>query len=104
KVKLTSIPTFGIPFKFGFYIGTWNYLKHTHTIKQEGYTEYPGRAFKAPFLNKWLVAVSDPAMIEEVQLALKDVLSLSETANSVNNVLMGSTKLSLSSVHDRCFS
>ncbi|KAJ6561500.1 cytochrome P450 [Mycena vulgaris] len=79
--KLASIPTFGVPFKFGFYVGAWSYLKNARTITHEGYAKYPQGIFKVPLLNQYLVIVTSPTMIEEVRHAPKEVLSGSKIAN-----------------------
>ncbi|KAJ7449179.1 cytochrome P450 [Mycena latifolia] len=83
RSRLDNIPTFGVPFRFGFYIGSWNYIKRAHTITQDGCAKYPGVAFKVPLINRWLVVITGREMIDDIRRASVEQLSLDEAANSL---------------------
>ncbi|KAJ7269703.1 cytochrome P450 [Mycena rebaudengoi] len=56
--KIDAIPSVGVPGgPFGFYIGSWNYIKDGRAITEEGHAKYPNKAFKVAMANRWLVIV-----------------------------------------------
>ncbi|KAJ7461749.1 cytochrome P450 [Mycena galericulata] len=82
--SLNDIPSVGIPSgPFGFYVGAWNYIKNARAITEEGYLKYPGKAFKVPFANRWLVILNGRTLIEDLRKAPDDALSLAEGTNSL---------------------
>ncbi|KAF7351318.1 Cytochrome P450 monooxygenase 51 [Mycena sanguinolenta] len=79
---LDAIPSFGIPsYPFGFYVGSWNYVKNGRAITEEGYLKYPGKAFKVALANRWLVLLNGRTLIDDLRKA-DDSLSVAEAANS----------------------
>ncbi|KAJ7760789.1 cytochrome P450 [Mycena olivaceomarginata] len=81
---LDAIPSVGIPsYPFGFYVGAWNYIKNGRAITEEGYLQYPGKAFKVALANRWLVLVHGRTLIEDVRKAPDEFLSVAEATNSL---------------------
>lgn len=101
---MDAIPSVGVPsYPFGFYAGAWNYIKNGRAITEEGYLkvgikfpvgidsktidafvcQYPGKAFKVAFANRWLVVLNGQTLIEDVRKAPDESLSVSEATNSV---------------------
>ncbi|KAJ7157791.1 cytochrome P450 [Mycena filopes] len=81
--KLGSIPTVGAS---NFYIGSWNFLKHAHTILEEGNTKHPNKAFKVPLFRGWMVIVTGPTMVEDIRKAPEELLSSRVVSNSFLNL------------------
>ncbi|KAJ7760790.1 cytochrome P450 [Mycena olivaceomarginata] len=81
---LDAIPSVGIPsYPFGFYVGAWNYIKNGRAITEEGYLQYPGKAFKVALANRWLVLIHGRTLIEDVRKAPDEFLSVAEATNSL---------------------
>ncbi|KAJ6472648.1 cytochrome P450 [Mycena vulgaris] len=81
---LDSIPSVGVPRgPFGFYRGAWAFLQNARAVTKEGYLKYPGKAFKVPFANRWLVVLNGPTLIEDFRKAPLDTLSFDEGTNAV---------------------
>ncbi|KAK7044805.1 cytochrome P450 [Favolaschia claudopus] len=81
---LKAIPSVGIPHHpFGFYAGAWNYIQNGRSITEEGYRQYPGKAFKVAFVNRWLVLLNGRALIEDLRKAPDEYLSVAEATNSL---------------------
>ncbi|KAJ6487829.1 cytochrome P450 [Mycena sanguinolenta] len=79
---LDAIPSFRIPsHPFGFYVGSWNYIKNGRAITEEGYLKYPGKAFKVALANRWLVLLNGRTLIDDFRKA-DDSLSVAEATNS----------------------
>ncbi|KAJ7108676.1 cytochrome P450 [Mycena epipterygia] len=84
---LNAIPSVGIPSgPFGFYIGAWNYIQNGRVITEEGYLKYPGKPFKVALANRWLVLVNGPMLIDDLQKAPDEYISLGEAVNSLLNL------------------
>ncbi|KAF7360228.1 Cytochrome P450 [Mycena venus] len=84
RSPLEAIPSVGIPdYPFGFYVGSWNYIKHGRAITEEGFHKYPGKAFKVALANRWLVLVNGRSLIDDIRKAPDDFLSISEATNSL---------------------
>ncbi|KAJ7269665.1 cytochrome P450 [Mycena rebaudengoi] len=82
KSTLDAIPSLAVSGgPLGFYIGAWNYIENGRAITEEGYLKYPGRAFKVPLVNRWLVIINGREMIEQFRKAGDDQVSVSESAN-----------------------
>ncbi|KAJ7269688.1 cytochrome P450 [Mycena rebaudengoi] len=84
KSKIDAIPSVGVPGgPFGFYIGSWNYIKDGRAITEEGHAKYPNKAFKVAMANRWLVIVCGRENIQRLQKAADDELSPSEAINAL---------------------
>ncbi|KAI0778804.1 cytochrome P450 [Trametes elegans] len=84
---LHAIPTVGgssIPFLS--YVSAWTFMLNGKRYAEEGYKKYPRSAFKVPLLDKWMVILSGPKMVEEVRLAPDEVLSFSESVEQVMQI------------------
>ncbi|KAF7378406.1 Cytochrome P450 monooxygenase 51 [Mycena sanguinolenta] len=77
---LDAIPSFGIPsYPFGFYVGSWNFIKDGRAILKQGYLKYRGQPFKVALANQWLVLLSGQRLIEDIRNA-DDSLSFTDSA------------------------
>ncbi|KAF7345271.1 Cytochrome P450 [Mycena sanguinolenta] len=77
---LDAIPSFGIPsYPFGFYVGSWNFIKDGRAILEQGYLKYRGQPFKVALANRWLVLLSGQRLIEDIRKA-DDSLSFADSA------------------------
>ncbi|KAI0778803.1 cytochrome P450 [Trametes elegans] len=77
---LHAIPTVGgssVPFLS--YLSARKFMPNGKRYIEEGYKKYPRSAFKVPLLDKWMVILSGPKMVEEVRLTSDKVLSFSES-------------------------
>ncbi|KAJ3488343.1 hypothetical protein NLI96_g2934 [Meripilus lineatus] len=80
---LHAIPTIG-PSAPGFsYIGAFSMLKHAKEMLHEGYLKYKGDIFKIPLIDRWLVVVSGPELIEELRKMPDDKMSFIEAATDL---------------------
>ncbi|KAJ3768555.1 cytochrome P450 [Lentinula raphanica] len=68
-MKLNAIPTVGSSGLFSSYISARKFKNHAREIILEGYTKYPGQAFKVPLPDRWEVIVSGREMIEDIKKA-----------------------------------
>ncbi|KAJ3765059.1 cytochrome P450 [Lentinula raphanica] len=67
--KLNAIPTVGYSGFFSSYISARRFKTHAPEIILEGYSKYPGQAFKVPLPDRWEVIVSGKEMIEDIRKA-----------------------------------
>ncbi|GAW00139.1 cytochrome p450 [Lentinula edodes] len=67
--KLNAIPTVGSSGLFSSYLSARRYKMHAREIIQEGYTKFPGQAFKVPLPDRWEVIVSGKQMMEDIKKA-----------------------------------
>ncbi|CAK5261946.1 unnamed protein product [Mycena citricolor] len=84
KSSLDRIPSVGVSSgPFGFYRGSWRYIKDARGITEEGCMRYPDKPFKVPFADRWLVLVSGPSFLEDIRKASDSELSQAEGANAL---------------------
>ncbi|KAJ7269673.1 cytochrome P450 [Mycena rebaudengoi] len=82
KCKLSMIPSVGVPpGLFGFYIGSWHLIKNGRAMAEEGYAKYPGRVFKLPLGNRWIVIVNGREVLEQLRKARDDEVSVTDAGN-----------------------
>ncbi|KAJ3970554.1 cytochrome P450 [Lentinula raphanica] len=67
--KLNAIPTVGHSGFFLSYISARKFKTHAREIILEGYSKYPGQAFKVALPDQWEVIVSGREMIEDIRKA-----------------------------------
>lgn len=83
---LDAIPTIGPSGYLTSWLGVINLYRSGPKMIQEGYTKYKGKLFKVPDINRWIVIVSRPNMIDELRNAPDDVLSFTAATNDVVSV------------------
>ncbi|EPQ60474.1 cytochrome P450 [Gloeophyllum trabeum ATCC 11539] len=83
---LDGIPTVGPSAPLASYIGAIRWLYDAPRMVQEGYDKYKGRAFKVANIDRWMVIVSGPKLIDEVRRAPDDVLSFTEATNDMLSI------------------
>ncbi|KAJ7167136.1 cytochrome P450 [Mycena crocata] len=96
---LDAIPSAGIPSgPFGFYRGIFHYAKHGRAITEAAFKKYPGKAFKVPLGNRWLVIISrNRTSIEDFKNASEDCLSL---LGSFNDFFHMELTMGYEQIHD----
>lgn len=50
---------------------------------QEGVRKYQSAVFRVPFMDKWIVVISDPRLINDVRQARDDELSFYKAVDEV---------------------
>uniref|UniRef100_A0A0W0EXE4 Cytochrome P450 n=1 Tax=Moniliophthora roreri TaxID=221103 RepID=A0A0W0EXE4_MONRR len=75
RSKLNAIPTIGHNGIFSSYYTVWRFLFHGLEIIEEGCRKYPNRAFKFATMDKWVVVVNGPKLVDDIRRAPEDVLS-----------------------------
>ncbi|KAF8906748.1 cytochrome P450 [Gymnopilus junonius] len=76
--KLRHIPTVGSSGIISSYFDAFRFFRHAHEIIHEGYTKFPGSAFKVPTISRWTVVVSGQQMIDDIKRATDDQMSFEE--------------------------
>ena len=51
---------------------------------QEGVDKYPGRAFRVPLMDSWIVVISGRGLVDELRAAREDELSFRQAAERVS--------------------
>ncbi|KAH9914911.1 cytochrome P450 [Epithele typhae] len=78
---LRRIPTVGGPSApLLSYVGASNFIRDGTSIITEGYQKYYGSAFKVATLDRWIVIVSGPKMVEDLRKRPDDEVSFVEGA------------------------
>ncbi|CAL1693826.1 unnamed protein product [Somion occarium] len=82
-VNLYDIPTIGPSVPFLSYIGAIRLLSHAKDMLQEGYQKHKGGIFKIAMLDRWLVVVSGPKLVEELRKLPDEQVSFLEAAQDL---------------------
>ncbi|PIL34357.1 cytochrome P450 [Ganoderma sinense ZZ0214-1] len=81
---LNNIPTVGSSWVPGLsYLSAIALIRHLKEILQDGYTKYYGSAFKIPLMDRWMVIVSGPKMIEDIRRRPEYELSFTQAVESL---------------------
>ncbi|EEB93394.1 hypothetical protein MPER_07953 [Moniliophthora perniciosa FA553] len=86
RAKLDAIPTIGHNGIFSSYLTAWRYMFHGLEIMEEGCHKDPNRAFKFATMDKWLVIVNGPTLVDDIRHAPEDVLSFQEGFDEVRQI------------------
>ncbi|KAL0574353.1 hypothetical protein V5O48_007595 [Marasmius crinis-equi] len=78
--KLDTIPSVGHDGLLSW-ISAYKFVNGASSIMKEGYDRFPSRAFKVPLMDRWMVVVSGPEMLEDIRKAAEHQLSLREAFN-----------------------
>ncbi|KAF8887261.1 cytochrome P450 [Gymnopilus junonius] len=73
--KLEHIPTVGYSTPFLSVFSAIKFLFSGREIVEEGYIKYPGRVWKLPMLDEWLVVANGRQRVEDIRKASEDHLS-----------------------------
>ncbi|KAJ3556992.1 hypothetical protein NM688_g1715 [Phlebia brevispora] len=68
------------------YIGAHKYVNNAISILQEGYDKYKGGTFKVPMISRWLVVITGPKLVDEVQKLPDDKASFLEASADLSSV------------------
>ncbi|KAJ7871868.1 cytochrome P450 [Mycena olivaceomarginata] len=74
SAQLHTIPTMGPSGPLSSYRGALNYLRNAPKIIQTGYYKHKS-IFRVPYLDKWVVVLSSPELINDLRKARDDDLS-----------------------------
>ncbi|KAH8113854.1 cytochrome P450 [Phellopilus nigrolimitatus] len=80
KVEVPTLCSYGI---LGSYSGAYEFLVNAKAILNEGYKKYNLGTFKIPVLERWIVIVSKPELVEEIRKAPDDKFSFTEAAHDI---------------------
>ncbi|KAJ7580060.1 cytochrome P450 [Mycena floridula] len=81
--ELAHIPCVGHSGFLSSWISAVNFIKNGQDLYQEGYEKYPGRVFRVPLLDKWMLVVSGEDLINDVRTAPDDKLSILESGAEI---------------------
>ncbi|KAG6336144.1 hypothetical protein ID866_2954 [Astraeus odoratus] len=65
--KLDAIPTVGPSGHLSSYYGVAKFILHAKSMIQEGYERYKDGFFKVPTMNRWVVVITGPRLLEELR-------------------------------------
>ncbi|TBU22273.1 cytochrome P450 [Dichomitus squalens] len=82
---LNNIPTAGRFSSSNWlsYLAAFSFIRRGRETLQEGYRQYYGSAFKVALLDRWMVIISGPKMIEDIRRRPEDELSFTETVQTL---------------------
>ncbi|PAV19648.1 cytochrome P450 [Pyrrhoderma noxium] len=66
-----------------YYQGAYAFLKNARQTLLEGYKKYNYGTFKVPIIERWLVVINKPELIEEIRKAPDDVFSFLEASKEL---------------------
>ncbi|KAK0457764.1 cytochrome P450 [Desarmillaria tabescens] len=81
--QLRHIPTCGPSTPLLSYLGSLWFFFDATGVLQYGYNKFSNRVFKIAHLNRWMVVVASPELIEDLRRAPEDVLSFQEGVSEV---------------------
>ncbi|KAL4070778.1 cytochrome P450 [Scleroderma citrinum] len=66
-VTLDAIPSVGPSGHLSSYYGAARFILHAKSMIQEGYDQYKDGFFKVPMMNRWVVVITGPRLLEELR-------------------------------------
>ncbi|THU98964.1 cytochrome P450 [Dendrothele bispora CBS 962.96] len=75
KYKLKHIPTVGPDGILSSYVTVWKWIAESTKVVEEGYRLYPGRIFKIPSVDGWLIVLSSTKHVDDLRKASSEQLS-----------------------------
>ncbi|KAH7914791.1 cytochrome P450 [Hygrophoropsis aurantiaca] len=73
--SLNAIPTIGPSGRISSFFGAIKFIFHAQSMVQEGYEKYKGGVFKVPMLDRWLVVMSGPELVDALRKVPDEELS-----------------------------
>lgn len=73
--ELSAIPAIGPSGAISSWLGAVRFIKDASTMVQEGYQKHKGGMFRVPLIDRWVVVLTGPRLIEELRKVPKDELS-----------------------------
>ncbi|KIJ21932.1 hypothetical protein PAXINDRAFT_165267 [Paxillus involutus ATCC 200175] len=73
--KLDDIPAVGPSGHLSSYYGAAKFILHARTMIQDGYDLHNNKFFKVPMMDRWMVVMSGPKLVEEFRKIPDDKLS-----------------------------
>ncbi|KAI0071573.1 cytochrome P450 [Panus rudis PR-1116 ss-1] len=78
-----DIPTVGPSAPVLSYLGAFRYMKHAREMLEEGYQKYKGGVFKIAMLDRWIIVVTGPKLVDELRRAPDHQLSFVEAIQDI---------------------
>ncbi|KAK7686505.1 hypothetical protein QCA50_010103 [Cerrena zonata] len=76
-----DIPTIGPSLPILSYLGAYRFLHDNRAMIKEGYERFKGGVFKVAMLDRWLIIISGPDLIEEVRKLPDEQVSFAEAVD-----------------------
>ncbi|KAG2154646.1 cytochrome P450 [Suillus clintonianus] len=73
--ELDAIPAIGPSGALTSWLGAFRFIKHAPAMVQEGYQKHKGGMFRVPLIDRWVVVLTGPRLIEELRKVPEDELS-----------------------------
>ncbi|KAF4574541.1 hypothetical protein EYR36_005885 [Pleurotus pulmonarius] len=91
--NLAHIPAIGPTGRWAWYSGARRFLKDGQEMIQEGVEKYKKAVFRVPFMDRWIVIINDPGMIDDVRQAQDDELCFQTAIQEImqTKYLLGET-------------
>ncbi|KAI4523121.1 cytochrome P450 [Schizophyllum commune Loenen D] len=80
---LSHIPAIGDSGWLSPYAGARMFQERAREMVQEGVDKYPGRAFRVPLMDSWIVVISGRGLVDELRAAREDELSFRQAAERI---------------------
>ncbi|KAI0071569.1 cytochrome P450 [Panus rudis PR-1116 ss-1] len=82
-IQLYDIPTVGPSAPILSYLGAFRFMKHAREMLQEGYQKHKGGVFKIAMLDRWLIVITGPKLVDELRRASDDKVSFNEAVRDL---------------------
>ncbi|KIM67603.1 hypothetical protein SCLCIDRAFT_1111427 [Scleroderma citrinum Foug A] len=83
RSKLDAIPSVGPSGHLSSYYGAARFILHAKAMIQEGYDQYKDGFFKVPMMNRWVVVITGPRLLEELRKIPDERLSFDHAIRDV---------------------
>lgn len=84
--KLDYIPSVGPSGRFTSYYGAVKFIMHAKHMIQEGYEQHKEGFFKVPMIDRWVVVVSGPRLLDELRKISDEKLSFDHAMQDILQV------------------
>jgi len=84
--KLNDIPCVGPSGPILSYYGAAKFVHHARSMVQEGYDLYKDKFFRVPMMDRWMVVLTGPKLVEELRRIPDDKLSFDHAMRDILQV------------------
>ncbi|KAH0838159.1 cytochrome P450 [Lanmaoa asiatica] len=85
-VQLDDIPSVGPSSPFLSYYGAAKFVLHARSMVQQGYDLYKDKFFRVPMMDRWVVVLTGPELVEELRKIPDDKLSFDHAMRDILQV------------------
>ncbi|KAI0080654.1 cytochrome P450 [Panus rudis PR-1116 ss-1] len=78
-----DIPTIGPSAPVLSYLGAFRFMKHAREMLAEGYQKHKGGIFKVAMLDKWVIVVTGPKLVDELRKFPDNQVSFNEASRDL---------------------